>query len=173
MVFFRLGQTRGWNGKEIGTWTFPKSIYLRKKCGSRIFDFLTGKSLPYLPNFQIEFTKPFTIKHCLAFRYCILYKSNDNVFCFYSIRHEDYENTDVIIYSSGLIYWVPPMTLHTTCELDYSYWPWDTQKCCMIIGSWTKSGWEIDVVNMNHKNVRHPFFPFTSTVCNIWKWLKH
>jgi len=71
---------------------------------------------------------------------------------FNSIRHEDYENTDVIIYSSGLIYWVPPMTLHTTCELDYSYWPWDTQKCCMIIGSWTKSGWEIDVVNMNHKN---------------------
>ena len=87
--------------------------------------------------------------------------------------HEDYENTDVIIYSSGLIYWVPPMTLHTTCELDYSYWPWDTQKCCMIIGSWTKSGWEIDVVNMNHKNVRHPFSPFTFTVCYIWKWLKY
>ena len=47
-----------------------------------------------------------------------------------------------------MAFWVPPVTTHTSCELDYSYWPWDIQKCDMVIGSWTKSGWEVDVFNM-------------------------
>ena len=34
-------------------------------------------------------------------------------------------------------------------QLNYYYWPWDTQSCELIVGSWTKSGWEVDVVNMN------------------------
>ena len=67
---------------------------------------------------------------------------------FFSIIHEDYEDTDAIIYSWGMAFWVPPVTTHTSCELDYSYWPWDIQKCNMVIGSWTKSGWEVDVFNM-------------------------
>merc|ERR1712223_548408 len=67
---------------------------------------------------------------------------------FNSIIHEDYEDTDAIIYSWGMAFWVPPVTTHTSCELDYSYWPWDIQKCNMVIGSWTKSGWEVDVFNM-------------------------
>ena len=33
--------------------------------------------------------------------------------------------------------------------MNYYYWPWDTQSCELIVGSWTKSGWEVDVVNMN------------------------
>ena len=73
---------------------------------------------------------------------------------FFSIIHEDYEDTDAIIYSWGMAFWVPPVTTHTSCELDYSYWPWDIQKCNMVIGSWTKSGWEVDVFNMGlTKNV--------------------
>ena len=70
------------------------------------------------------------------------------IYFFFSIIHEDYEDTDAIIYSWGMAFWVPPVTTHTSCELDYSYWPWDIQKCNMVIGSWTKSGWEVDVFNM-------------------------
>ena len=39
--------------------------------------------------------------------------------------------------------------LHVFFQLNYYYWPWDTQSCELIVGSWTKSGWEVDVVNMN------------------------
>lgn len=35
--------------------------------------------------------------------------------------------TDCIIYSSGLVFWVPPVTFKTACDLDYTYWPWDVQ----------------------------------------------
>jgi len=35
---------------------------------------------------------------------------------------------------------------------DYTYWPWDEQRCSIVIGSWTKTGEELDVVNMNGRN---------------------
>lgn len=69
------------------------------------------------------------------------------------MEHEDYEATDVVIYSHGQLFWVPPVTTHTTCNLDYKYWPWDVQTCSLLVGSWTKNGWEIDVSNMNKRNV--------------------
>ncbi len=59
----------------------------------------------------------------------------------------------MLVYNDGQLFWVPPVTTHTTCNLDYRYWPWDIQVCNLIIGSWTKSGWEIDVVNMDKQNV--------------------
>lgn len=68
--------------------------------------------------------------------------------------HEDYEDTDVVAYASGVCYWIPPVNFHTTCELDYKYWPWDEQHCNIIMGSWTKSGSELDVVLGNQLNVR-------------------
>ena len=36
---------------------------------------------------------------------------------------------------------------------DYTYWPWDEQRCFVVIGSWTKSGEELDVVNMSGRNI--------------------
>ncbi len=38
-----------------------------------------------------------------------------------------YMTTQAILYSSGLVFWVPPVTFKTSCDLDYSYWPWDVQ----------------------------------------------
>ncbi|TRY69589.1 hypothetical protein TCAL_05233 [Tigriopus californicus] len=69
-----------------------------------------------------------------------------------SILHEDYEDTDVVAYASGVCYWIPPVNFHTTCELDYTYWPWDEQNCNIILGSWTKSGTELDVILGNQLN---------------------
>eukprot|EP00095_Tigriopus_kingsejongensis_P010104 maker-scaffold152_size304267-snap-gene-0.14 protein:Tk10104 transcript:maker-scaffold152_size304267-snap-gene-0.14-mRNA-1 annotation:"neurotransmitter gated ion channel" len=71
---------------------------------------------------------------------------------FNSIVHEDYEDTDVIAYASGVCYWIPPVTFHTTCEFDYHYWPWDEQECTIVLGSWTKTGDELDVVLGNKQN---------------------
>ena len=35
---------------------------------------------------------------------------------FNSISHEDYEDTNVIIHSDGRIFWIPPITFHTSCD---------------------------------------------------------
>ena len=35
---------------------------------------------------------------------------------FNSISHEDYEATNVIVHSDGRIFWVPPITFHTSCD---------------------------------------------------------
>ena len=45
------------------------------------------------------------------------------------------------------------MNLHTSCDLDWTYWPWDRQVCHLVVGSWTKTGWELDVQNLNRKNI--------------------
>jgi len=70
-----------------------------------------------------------------------------------SMKHEDYETTDVIAHNNGWCFWVPPMTTYTYCKLDFTYWPWDIQNCVITHGSWTRSGWELDIFNMNGKNI--------------------
>ena len=35
---------------------------------------------------------------------------------FNSISHEDYEDTNVIVHSDGRIFWIPPITFHTSCD---------------------------------------------------------
>ena len=44
------------------------------------------------------------------------------------------------------------MNLHTSCELDWTYWPWDRQRCSLVVGSWTKTGWELDIQNLSGFN---------------------
>ena len=51
------------------------------------------------------------------------------------------------------MWWVPPTNLHTSCDLDWTFWPWDRQTCHLVVGSWTKSGWELDVQNLNGRNM--------------------
>lgn len=50
------------------------------------------------------------------------------------------------------VWWVPPVNLHTSCDLDWTYWPWDRQTCHLVVGSWTKTGWELDIQNLNGQN---------------------
>jgi hypothetical protein len=67
--------------------------------------------------------------------------------------------------------------LHVFFQLNYYYWPWDTQSCELIVGSWTKSGWEVDVVNMNggkkfiykiyFKNILKSFKKISGNVTNL------
>ncbi|XP_001652011.2 acetylcholine receptor subunit alpha-like 1 [Aedes aegypti] len=48
-----------------------------------------------------------------------------------------YGNTNVIIYNSGKVLWVPPTDFHSFCELNLRFWPFDYQRCFLKIGSWT------------------------------------
>jgi len=78
---------------------------------------------------------------------------------FNSEAHEDYEATDVVVRNNGFLFWVPPVTSHTFCEgLDLTYWPWDIQQCEILIGSWTKNGWQLDTVIMGNTKANVTFF---------------
>ncbi|XP_046439059.1 acetylcholine receptor subunit alpha-like [Daphnia pulex] len=56
------------------------------------------------------------------------------------------EGTSNLVFPDGAIMLAPPpISLSTMCPLDLRMWPWDTQKCTFIIGSWTHSGLGIDL----------------------------
>lgn len=45
-------------------------------------------------------------------------------------------NSLILVHSSGMALWLPPFQASFFCDLDFRFWPFDTQKCNLIIGSW-------------------------------------
>ncbi len=43
----------------------------------------------------------------------------------------------VLIWSSGDVIFVPPVTQRSFCAIDFGQWPWGEQNCTLIFGSWT------------------------------------
>jgi len=62
----------------------------------------------------------------------------------YNMR-EDLIKTNLIVYSSGLIFWVPPGTFKSLCRLDLKNWPFDEHMCFLKFGSWTYDGYVLDI----------------------------
>lgn len=75
-----------------------------------------------------------------------------DIMVYNSVEHFDYQMTEILVLSNGDVWWVPPVNLHTSCDLDWTYWPWDRQACSLVVGSWTKSGQELDVQNLGGAN---------------------
>jgi len=46
-------------------------------------------------------------------------------------------NHMAVVSYTGVIQWIPPISLETHCPIDLSYFPFDTQICKIKIGSWT------------------------------------
>lgn len=59
----------------------------------------------------------------------------------------------MIAYEDGTIFWVPPTQFSVLCDLDFSYWPFDEQKCYMKFGSWTHHGDQINLVEKDKPEV--------------------
>ena len=47
--------------------------------------------------------------------------------------------------STGEILWVPPYIFTTTCKMDISLHPFDSQDCEIKFGSWTYDGFKVDI----------------------------
>lgn len=47
--------------------------------------------------------------------------------------------------SDGTVTWIPSTVFKVLCDSDLRYWPYDSHKCELIIGSWVHSGDEIDI----------------------------
>lgn len=59
---------------------------------------------------------------------------------------EHFGNVLCLVYSNGSVLWVPPTLFTSNCEMDMHYWPYDSHKCNIKIGSWTYDASQIDLV---------------------------
>jgi len=55
------------------------------------------------------------------------------------------DREQVVLSSTGEIFWIPPYMLTTSCKLDFTWFPFDEQKCDIKFGSWTHNGWQLDI----------------------------
>jgi len=53
--------------------------------------------------------------------------------------------TNAIIFSSGLVMWIPFVTSQTHCDVNYANWPFGEQNCTYTAGSWTMDLENIDI----------------------------
>lgn len=54
-------------------------------------------------------------------------------------------DTKVIISSDGMITWLSPNLIKSSCKINVRYFPWDMQTCYLKFGSWTFNGFKLDL----------------------------
>ncbi|CAG0879125.1 unnamed protein product [Cyprideis torosa] len=57
--------------------------------------------------------------------------------------------TNVVVRHNGSCLYVPPGIFKSTCKIDITFFPFDDQECSMKFGSWTYSGWKLDLSIQN------------------------
>lgn len=53
--------------------------------------------------------------------------------------------TNIIVYSTGRVTWIPLGLFISACAIDIKWFPFDDQKCKMKFGSWTYDGTKINL----------------------------
>ncbi|XP_078614780.1 neuronal acetylcholine receptor subunit alpha-7-like [Branchiostoma floridae x Branchiostoma japonicum] len=57
--------------------------------------------------------------------------------------------TKVVVSSSGSCLYLPPGIFKSSCKIDVTYFPFDEQRCNMKFGSWSHSGFQVDLQMVN------------------------
>ncbi|XP_069618312.1 acetylcholine receptor subunit epsilon-like [Ranitomeya imitator] len=52
---------------------------------------------------------------------------------------------NVLVYSNGYMYWLPPAIFRSTCSVDVKYFPFDWQNCSLVFRSKTYNAKEVDL----------------------------
>lgn len=61
-----------------------------------------------------------------------------------SVRgYDTLPGSHIVILSDGVIYYIPPLHLVTSCDMDLTNWPFDTQTCYLRFGAWSHDSTEI------------------------------
>uniref|UniRef100_T1JG18 Uncharacterized protein n=1 Tax=Strigamia maritima TaxID=126957 RepID=T1JG18_STRMM len=53
--------------------------------------------------------------------------------------------TKAALHYTGKVEWKPPAIYKSSCEINVEYFPFDEQTCIMKFGSWTYSGYQVDL----------------------------
>ena len=65
-------------------------------------------------------------------------------------------NTNAIVDSTGKVLWLYPAFAKVYCTLNVKYFPFDSQKCEIVIVSWTHTGDQLDIqYNESFPNANH------------------
>ncbi|XP_072317785.1 neuronal acetylcholine receptor subunit alpha-10a [Eucyclogobius newberryi] len=56
-------------------------------------------------------------------------------------------DTNVVIQHDGQITWDSPAITKSSCKVDVSFFPFDSQQCRFTYGSWTYNGNQLDILN--------------------------
>ena len=63
-----------------------------------------------------------------------------------AIKTEALLTQDMAVVSpSGRVVWVPAYRLTATCKMDYTWYPFDEQRCDLKFGSWVYNGWFLNL----------------------------
>jgi len=54
--------------------------------------------------------------------------------------------TKAILSANGQVNWEVPMIFRSSCKIDVTYFPYDTQNCSLTFGSWTYDKEEVDLM---------------------------
>ena len=49
---------------------------------------------------------------------------------------QDFDKMGVLISHTGRIHWEPGGIFSTTCDMDITFFPFDIQKCSIVVGTW-------------------------------------
>jgi len=53
---------------------------------------------------------------------------------------------NILIRKDGYMMWIPATIYKSSCKLDFTYFPFDEQRCNMSYGSWTYNGNEVNLL---------------------------
>ncbi|EYC15936.1 hypothetical protein Y032_0035g3052 [Ancylostoma ceylanicum] len=90
----------------------------------------------------------------------------------YNSAAEDFDSTfksNLLVYSSGDVNWIPPGVLKFVCKLDVTWFPFDDQICYLKFGSWTFHGYALDLqIDADNTNSSHSMDLSTYVVNGEW-----
>lgn len=58
-----------------------------------------------------------------------------------------YYQTNLMVYNTGIINWIPPAIVESSCKIDIRWFPFDEQKCPLKFGSWTHSKFSLNLTS--------------------------
>ena len=53
--------------------------------------------------------------------------------------------SNAVIYSNGLVNWIPPAIVQSSCKVNVRYYPFDEQKCDFKFGPWSHDITKLDL----------------------------
>jgi len=65
-------------------------------------------------------------------------------------RLKEHREALVTVSSDGSVYWIPPAIYKSSCSIDITNFPFDSQTCHFKFGSWSYSGLKLDILFFNN-----------------------
>ena len=62
----------------------------------------------------------------------------------------DFNQYRAILSSTGHVRWEPAGTFQTSCKIDITFYPYDTQLCSLVFGTWSYTSNQVNLTNSSN-----------------------